>query len=72
MTRLRRVFAAAALLSLLLAALPTPAAARPWTTGLEDAGLHLQWRVVTWVIKHWNHAKGVTNATAAEGGRINP
>lgn len=72
MTRFHRVCAAAVLFTLLLAAAPSPASARPWTTGLEDAGMHLQWRLVTWVIRHFGSNSGITNATAAEGGKIIP
>ena len=72
MIRFRRVSAAAALLTLLLAAVPAPALARPWTTGFEDVEIRLQWRVMTWVMKHFTPSKGITNATAADSGKILP
>ena len=72
MIRFRRVCAAAALLTLLLAAVPAPASAAPWTTGFEDVGARVQWRVMTWVIKHLTPSRGITNATAQDGGRVVP
>jgi len=72
MSRFRRVYAAAVLLALLLAATPAPAAASPWTTGLEDGGMHLQWRLMSWVMRHFNPGRGITNATAADGSKIVP
>lgn len=73
MTRFRRVFAAAALLTLVLtAAAPTPAAAAPWRTGFEDVGMKLQWRLMTWVMRHLGTSRGITNATAADGAHIQP
>jgi hypothetical protein len=73
MSRFRRVFAAAALLTLVLtAAAPTPAAAAPWRTGFEDVGMKLQWRLMTWVMRHLSPGRGITNATAADSGKIVP
>ncbi len=72
MLQFRRTAAAFVLFALLLAATPAPAAARPWTLGLEDAFGGVQWRVVTWVIKVLKPRPTLTNVTANEGARINP
>ncbi len=72
MRRFRRFATAAAFLTALLAATPSPAAARPWTTGFEDFGGRMSWRLVTWLVRHWTPGSNLTNAAAAEGAHINP
>ncbi len=72
MNRFRRIAAAAALLTALIAATPTPATAAPWRMGFEEVGMRIQWRVMSWVLRHVNGSRGMTNTTAAEGTTIVP
>jgi hypothetical protein len=71
MTQFRRIAAASILLAALTALAPTPAAAAPWRTGFEDVAMKFQWRVMHWVIQHVANL-GITNATAAEGAKLQP
>jgi hypothetical protein len=72
MLHFRRSATAVVLFALLLAAAPTPAAARPWTVGMEEALGGVQWRVITWMIKVFNPRPTLTNVTGNEGARVIP
>jgi hypothetical protein len=72
MRRFRRFATAAAFLTALLAATPSPAVARPWTTGFEDFGGRMSWRLLTWVARHWTPGSSLTNATANDGSKFVP